>query len=153
MGVTQHHDAVTGTERQHVADDYAKRLYKGQAALEPLANEIVSGVVLNATYESPVFLTQCPLLNLSSCGATESIGYTDIVEVVAYNPGLPQLDTVISLPFNVAGLTVVDDTNEQLTTDLVANAGENNDNDYDLYFKTSIPPFGFRAFKIYQNTT
>lgn len=26
MGVNQHHDAVTGTEKQHVAFDYAKRL-------------------------------------------------------------------------------------------------------------------------------
>ena len=29
MGVTQHHDAVSGTSRQHVADDYAKRLAIG----------------------------------------------------------------------------------------------------------------------------
>ena len=26
MGVAQHHDAVSGTEKQHVAFDYAKRL-------------------------------------------------------------------------------------------------------------------------------
>ena len=26
MGILQHHDAVTGTEKQHVADDYAKTL-------------------------------------------------------------------------------------------------------------------------------
>ncbi len=26
MGVVQHHDAVSGTEKQHVADDYAQRL-------------------------------------------------------------------------------------------------------------------------------
>lgn len=30
MGVTQHHDAVSGTSKQHVANDYAKRLYIGQ---------------------------------------------------------------------------------------------------------------------------
>lgn len=29
MGVLQHHDAVTGTEKQLVADDYARILYNG----------------------------------------------------------------------------------------------------------------------------
>ena len=29
MGVVQHHDAVSGTEKQHVADDYALRLAQG----------------------------------------------------------------------------------------------------------------------------
>ena len=29
MGVMQHHDAVTGTEKQLVADDYARVLYDG----------------------------------------------------------------------------------------------------------------------------
>ena len=27
MGVMQHHDAITGTEKQHVANDYARILY------------------------------------------------------------------------------------------------------------------------------
>ncbi len=26
MGTMQHHDAVTGTEKQHVAEDYAERM-------------------------------------------------------------------------------------------------------------------------------
>ena len=29
MGVAQHHDAVSGTEKQHVANDYAQRLSQG----------------------------------------------------------------------------------------------------------------------------
>lgn len=31
MAILQHHDAVTGTERQAVAFDYARQLYKGLA--------------------------------------------------------------------------------------------------------------------------
>ena len=30
MAVNQHHDAVTGTEKQPVAYDYARRLYEGR---------------------------------------------------------------------------------------------------------------------------
>jgi hypothetical protein len=29
MGVVQHHDAISGTEKQAVADDYAQRLSAG----------------------------------------------------------------------------------------------------------------------------
>lgn len=35
VGIAQHHDAVSGTEKQHVSDDYALYLYEGlQAAVE-----------------------------------------------------------------------------------------------------------------------
>lgn len=29
MGIVQHHDAVSGTEKQHVADDYSLLLHRG----------------------------------------------------------------------------------------------------------------------------
>lgn len=29
MGLAQHHDAVSGTEKQHVANDYAERISYG----------------------------------------------------------------------------------------------------------------------------
>ena len=34
LAIAQHHDAVTGTERQHVAADYAKRLSIGYAEVQ-----------------------------------------------------------------------------------------------------------------------
>ncbi len=32
MGIYQHHDAVTGTAKQYVADDYTNRLFKAKMA-------------------------------------------------------------------------------------------------------------------------
>ena len=29
MSLAQHHDAITGTEKQHVANDYHRRLHRG----------------------------------------------------------------------------------------------------------------------------
>ncbi|KAG0712704.1 Lysosomal alpha-mannosidase [Chionoecetes opilio] len=39
MGVLQHHDAVSGTEKQHVADDYSERLAGGTTAAMGLMGE------------------------------------------------------------------------------------------------------------------
>lgn len=39
MAVTQHHDAVTGTAKQHVNDDYIKKLYEGAREVSPGARE------------------------------------------------------------------------------------------------------------------
>ena len=42
LGIAQHHDAVTGTAKQHTTDDYAKRLTIG-------ASEVGSECFVNLT--------------------------------------------------------------------------------------------------------
>jgi len=39
IAVMQHHDAVTGTEQQHVADDYAKLIHLGVEECKKIQNE------------------------------------------------------------------------------------------------------------------
>jgi len=41
IGVVTHHDAVTGTEQQHVADDYAKRLSIGTDSAQVLYASLI----------------------------------------------------------------------------------------------------------------
>jgi hypothetical protein len=63
MGIVQHHDAITGTERQHVADDYVQRLSEGVDAA------IVSEKIrIRNSYHS---ITISLLENLLSIGRNE----------------------------------------------------------------------------------
>ena len=45
MGVLQHHDAVSGTEKQHVADDYSERLATGTRAALGVSGQALGGVM------------------------------------------------------------------------------------------------------------
>jgi lysosomal alpha-mannosidase len=42
VGVVQHHDAVTGTGKQHVADDYSRQIYKGLEKTNPVYTEAIN---------------------------------------------------------------------------------------------------------------
>jgi lysosomal alpha-mannosidase len=46
MGLAQHHDAVSGTEKQHVANDYAQRLSDG------IDRAVVCLMTHNRSYET-----------------------------------------------------------------------------------------------------
>ena len=46
MGVLQHHDAVSGTEKQHVADDYAQRVSQGiDSAIVTVTHYFISRII------------------------------------------------------------------------------------------------------------
>ena len=45
MGIAQHHDAVSGTEKQHVADDYALRLSQGNAECKTVVDQALSTLI------------------------------------------------------------------------------------------------------------
>ena len=47
MATMQHHDAVTGTEKQHVAEDYAMRMTEGTLHIDTL---ILSAIILKFVF-------------------------------------------------------------------------------------------------------
>ncbi|KAB7498676.1 hypothetical protein Anas_06478, partial [Armadillidium nasatum] len=85
LGVLQHHDAVAGTSKQHVADDYYLMLTKGVDNARGLLSKGFSYFTGND--ESTEF-TYCPLLNISSCSYLE--GKTSFVVNVYNSIGRPK---------------------------------------------------------------
>jgi len=107
VGVVQHHDGVSGTAKQHVANDYSKRLQKGIDGVVAVTSEKLRRLFLgvNAT-EDLKDLTLCQRLNETVCdvsqAATLEANSTDVY-VVVYNALARPRSTPILLPVSAAG--------------------------------------------------
>ncbi|CAA3008839.1 probable alpha-mannosidase At5g13980 isoform X1 [Olea europaea subsp. europaea] len=170
LAIAQHHDAVTGTEKQHVADDYAKRLSIGYKEAE----EVVAASLGCMTQSSPSSVcknpipkfTQCPLLNISYCPPTEvDLSLGKKLVVVVYNSlGWTRTD-VVRIPVINENITVQDSTGKVIVSQLLpivnstltvrkyyasAYTGESPSVSpmYWLAFEAVAPPLGFSTYVI-----
>ncbi|XP_039250452.2 lysosomal alpha-mannosidase-like [Styela clava] len=148
MGVAQHHDAVSGTEKQHVANDYAKRLYKGR--------EVCKAVISTAVMGNPDDLHFCDYLNITLCDFTQK---TDEFTVVVYNPLARNVPTYVRLPVSddsgtftvkdkLTGMYVGSQIVPVTQPTLLVRRNKGNA-DSELVFKAdNIPPLGFSEFSV-----
>jgi len=51
VGIIQHHDGITGTGKQHTADDYTKRIFKGLEAVNPVYADVVSDLASSVGFK------------------------------------------------------------------------------------------------------
>ena len=159
MGVAQHHDAVSGTERQHVANDYAKRLSIGIDQCLSVIGKSFSRI-LEKYFGQYGDLDQavifCPLLNISQCQDIEGkYQYTAIV----YNPLPRPIKKWIKLPVITNDCTV----NEIETGTLIFSEfstvydetkkipERNSQANYNLVFQSDLPALGFKLYAITKN--
>ena len=87
LGVVQHHDAVSGTAKQHVADDYSKRVQAGLDKAAQSTAERLKHRMLNDTSSLDSFV-YCQLLNETVCDASVEGTRKDgtSLYVVVFNP-------------------------------------------------------------------
>ncbi|XP_032680589.1 lysosomal alpha-mannosidase isoform X2 [Odontomachus brunneus] len=155
MGVMQHHDAVTGTEKQLVANDYSRILYESMYHAEDIMSEAIekwSGV----TQDTKIFT--CMELNISSCTFSEE---NDSFTITVYNPLSRPISTYIRIPVqeNAYAVQSLNDGVYPTTQTVpipqsVQNVpGRTSKAKYELVFRaTNIPPLGLVSYLISKQT-
>ena len=117
MGVLQHHDAVAGTEKQHVANNYAKTLtkalteerYQFLQSYKRVSESAIEDPALckahNSTYED------CPTAALDDPSVTEM--YLEIVNESN------ERQTIAKIPIPHANVTLLDHNRDEVETDVI----------------------------------
>lgn len=119
MGVLQHHDGVSGSSKQHVAYDYARRLAWGRED----AAKGNAAALSKLTGFAGAFLT-CDLSNATICPALEAPVTGTPTLVTVYNqqgvaaPTLP-VRVPVAMPSGVASYSVRDASGANVTAQLI----------------------------------
>ncbi|KAM9241653.1 lysosomal alpha-mannosidase-like [Dugong dugon] len=143
MAVLQHHDAVSGTSRQHVADDYARRLAAGWGSCEVLLSNALAR--LTGSKESFSF---CRELNVSVCPLSQTAAR---FQVIIYNPLARQVDWMLRLPVSKGNFLVLDPSGQTVPSEVVDQPVLNS-KEYppELLFTASAPALGFSIYSVTQ---
>lgn len=169
MGVMQHHDAVTGTEKQHVADDYARYLTLAMSACgtntKSALNQFTTGkapppppsVNNSQHHHAPTpdhwdfQFESCLALNISICNVSESANQ---FTVTVYNPLAHATYQYVRVPVTGAKYEVRDYRSIVVPSQLVAVPDSVKSLNYrsssatnELVFQaTEVPAFGYKSY-------
>jgi lysosomal alpha-mannosidase len=158
MGVMQHHDAITGTEKQHVAEDYARILQGGIDECQFIVNSALSEIITgeNNTGDNPtpkLPLNSCWWTNVSSCSFSEN---QDEFVVTVYNPLSRPVTKYVRLPVLGQAYEVQDPAGTSLVVELIPIPepvlkipGRQSEAKVELVFKAAdLPPLGFKSYSV-----
>ncbi|XP_017076117.2 LOW QUALITY PROTEIN: lysosomal alpha-mannosidase [Drosophila eugracilis] len=139
MGIMQHHDAVTGTEKQAVARDYDRMLYKAITGAENNARDALRSLT-NLT--SGEFQT-CLELNISVCAITQSTANNVIVTLM--NPLAHTSTQYVRVPAMNENYIVTDEKGREVPSEVIPVPWEvlalehrSNGTQHELVFKASV---------------
>ncbi|XP_068627375.1 lysosomal alpha-mannosidase-like [Battus philenor] len=156
MGVMQHHDAITGTEKQHVANDYVRML---NAAIDDAAiipNQAFNKVLRGSSLPSvPVLQYQRCHFNESSCRVTEE---KKSFVITIYNALAWEVVQPVRIPVVLGNYTIYDHTGKTIITQMIdipefvrAIPTRQSIATHELVFLAPLPPFGFVSYYVTRN--
>lgn len=158
MGVLQHHDAVAGTAKQAVSNDYARRLAWGREDGDALFSSAFNR--LAGTPNSTYAWASCDLANVTICPALEAGVPTALIvfNSQAQTVGAAPVRVPVGFPAGVASYAVTGPTGAAVTAQLLplSPADSHLRTAYYNYtstvsvqwlaFQASLPPAGFATY-------
>lgn len=150
MGIVQHHDAITGTEKQVVSNDYTKLLDIGVTKCEAVVNDAYARL-LPKQGAKPIDQQFCHGLNISECAWTEN---NDKIAVTLWNPRGQAKTIRTRLPVrDGASYTVSGPSGASVTSELVDIPkyvqdipGRTSNATKELIFEAELPASGYSTF-------
>ncbi|XP_067673704.1 lysosomal alpha-mannosidase-like [Haliotis asinina] len=152
VSLLQHHDAITGTEKQHVTDDYNRMLSEGERACQYVISTAYRKLLTQKTRNLP---TQhfCNHLNISVCHMTET---ADKVFVTVFNPLGQSASQWIRLPVTVHHFIITGPKSQATEAQIVPLTESTlripergiKKPRVDVVFEAKLPPFGFAVYTL-----
>lgn len=163
LGIYQHHDAVTGTAKQHVADDYTYRMYKSMMQVNnpQYARVLQDMIISQKTLISSANWAWCDRLNGTYLDCPVNQSPTSDFLAAMHNPSMADMKYVkIKVPHGHYQVKVWDPTAKvfvllsKAAVICVPRMVESMQlvNDCDLHVKTLVPAKGFQLLKIAYNS-
>ncbi|XP_050677928.1 lysosomal alpha-mannosidase-like [Leptidea sinapis] len=152
MGMMQHHDAVTGTEKQHVAHDYERILHEALEDSSIIAKQAFNKIVQRDGDKPPLFQYERCSFNESSCDLTER---SDQFVVTLYNPLGWKVKYPVRVPVMEGTYTVYAPNGEAIDSqlvgipDFVKNIPTRESNaTHEVVFLAHLHPMGVKSFYV-----
>lgn len=149
LGVAQHHDAISGTAKQAVTDDYVKQVAKGIDSCQRVINKAYNKILStsNVSFPEQIF---CNYLNISECTVTEN---NKLVAITIYNPIAKNISTYVRIPVLLSSYEILDFHGNSVESQLVPIPrsvidipGRKSNATHELVFKVNLPPLGYTTY-------
>ncbi|GJQ67661.1 hypothetical protein Trydic_g16491 [Trypoxylus dichotomus] len=152
MGIMQHHDAITGTEKQHVVQDYVRLLTASIKEAEENIDKIVTNLLKKTddTDNVKINFVSCLLANVSYCEQSNLEKFV----VAIYNPLSKYVNHYVRLPVN-GDSYIITGPNGTINYEILPVIDDFiyvysiTPSKYELVFLAeNLPPLGLRLFHI-----
>ena len=155
LGVAQHHDGVSGTAKQAVTFDYAKRLAVGGASADAVIQNGLAKLLTKASSTDYPMFSYCPLANTSICAAS---GSSPNLVIALYNALARERTELVRIPTSSTTATILNAQGNAITSQIVALPQDNpartsSSLQYEIRFLATVPGLGIQTYFLQTQTS